>query len=81
MMLITEGLDSDHLDGGKLYCSHFIRGAIHISYWDCYDSSPIYTYFLTLLTYDTPPESPYSSGPPTGLLGLLDWLMLNPCLF
>ena len=23
----------------------------------CYDSSPIYTYFLTLLTYDAPPES------------------------
>ena len=44
----------------------------------CYDSSPIYTYFLTLLTYDTPPESPYSSGPPTGPLEPMDRLMPNP---
>ena len=44
----------------------------------CYDSSPIYTYFLTLLTYDAPPESPYSSGPPTGPLEPMDQLMPNP---
>ena len=44
----------------------------------CYNSSPIYTYFLTLLTYDAPPESPYSSGPPTGPLEPMDWLMPNP---
>ena len=44
----------------------------------CYDSSPIYTYFLTLLTYDAPPESPYSSGPPTGPLEPMDRLMPNP---
>ena len=36
--------------------------------------------FLTLLTYDTPLESPYSTGPPTGPLEPLDQLMLNPCL-
>ena len=60
-------------------------GVIHIqhipSIQNCYDSSPIYTYFLTLLTYDVPPESPYSAGPPTGPLEPLDRLMLNPCLF
>ena len=44
----------------------------------CYDSSPIYTYFLTLLTCDAPPESPYSSGPPTGPLEPMDRLMPNP---
>ena len=44
----------------------------------CYDSSPIYTYFPTLLTYDAPPESPYSSGPPTGPLEPMDRLMPNP---
>ena len=47
----------------------------------CYDSSPIYTYFLTLLTYDVPPESPYSFGPPTGPLEPMDRLLLNPYLF
>ena len=47
----------------------------------CYNSSPIYTYFLTLLTYDVPPESPYSARLPTGPLEPLDRLMLNPCLF
>ena len=52
------------------------RGARDAS--GCYDSSPIYTYFLALLTYDAPPESPYSSGPPTGPLEPMDRLMPNP---
>ena len=46
--------------------------------YNCYDSFPIYTYFLILLTYDAPPESPYSSGPPTGPLEPMDRLMPNP---
>ena len=51
---------------------------IHVLHWKCYDSSPIYTYFPTLLTYDAPPESPYPSGPPTGPLEPMDRLMPNP---
>ena len=39
MVFITEGLDSDSLDGGKLYRSLLIRGTIHISYRDRVDKS------------------------------------------
>ena len=55
-----------------------IGGRTEVSHPCCYDSSPIYTYFLTFLTYDAPPESPYSSGPPTGPLEPIDRLMPNP---
>ena len=50
----------------------------HFAGHACYDSSPIHTYFLALLTYDTPPESPYSSEPPTGPLEPMDRLLPNP---
>ena len=39
MVFVTEGFDSDSLDGGKLYRSFLIRGTIHISYRDWVDKS------------------------------------------